>query len=1131
MAGDKLSKKYQKLDHREHVLKRPNMYIGSIEKDVCNMYVFSETENKMVKKDVSYVPGLYKIFDEILVNAIDHNVRLKSLKEKPGGDDVVLMKNIKVTIDKDTGYIEVFNDGDGIEVEKHPEHGIYIPELIFGHMLTSTNYDDNEERVIGGMNGLGSKLTGLFAKHFVVETVDGRRKKLFKQEFHDNMSIKSKPEIKSCAKKPYTMIRFLPDYEKFKLKGLTDDMCDMMVKRTYDTCAVTDNDINVFLNGRKLDYKNFEKYVDAYLGNKSDCMRVYERVDDRWEVVASFNEEGTGFEQVSFVNGIWTIRGGKHVEYITNQLIKKVIEKAQGKKKDVSIKPQYVKDHLIIFIKSIIVNPAFDSQAKETLTTPFSKFGSKPELSDKFIDKIYKSGIVEKAINIGNVLDNKNMKKTDGKKKNTIRGLVKLDDANWAGTAKSKECTLCLCEGDSAKTMVISGIDEVGRDKFGVFPLKGKLLNVKDCNLKKVAENEEINNIKKILGLESGKVYNSLEDLRYGRIMVASDQDNDGFHIKGLLFNLFHTLWPSLLTKDGFLASLLTPIVKVKKGNIVIQFYNLSDYDNWKHQHSHEPGWEVKYYKGLGTSTADEAREYFKKLNVQEYVYSETTEEKLDLAFNKKRADDRKEWLGKYEKNNIVNYKEKIPYDVFVDKELIHFSNYDVARSIPSMCDGLKISQRKIMYCCFKKKWDKECKVAQLAAYVSENSSYHHGEDSLNGAIVGLAQNYVGSNNINILMPNGQFGTRIKAGKDSASPRYIYTEVNPLTHKIFRKEDFPILDYLDDDGVSIEPEYYVPIIPIVLVNGALGIGTGFSTNIPCFNPKEVVKCLREMLNGASPECKLNPWFLGFTGQLISSGGKNYSKGIFERIGATKIKIKELPIGCWTEDFKEHLEGMLDKMESFKNYENHYNDVKVEFILQFTNGAAIDNLLQTDDSGFTKFENEFKLVSSKNLSTTNMYLFNAKGQIHKYDTVKDIITEFYDVRITYYQKRKDYLCAKLEEDLKYMDARIKFINEVINGTLNIYNQSKVVIEKQLSDKEYPRKDNDYDYLVGMPIYNLTAEKKLKLEEDYKELQDKLAYVKQKSCEDMWRDELDEFEKAYDKFASDHEASLKKKMGKK
>ena len=979
---DEIADKYKKLNQREHVLARPGMYIGSIEEDSYETWVFDSSDtNKMVKRPIKYIPGLFKIFDEILVNAIDHSIRVKALKDVD--NNVNLVKTIKVSINKETGVIEVVNDGEGIEVIEHPEHKVYIPELIFGNLLTSTNYDDDAERTIGGMNGIGSKACNIFSEYFEVETVDRKRKLLYTQRFESNMSIVQPPSITKFTRKPYTTIRFKPDYAKFKMTTLSLDMYDMLVKRVYDACAVTEQDVTIYLNDTKLEYKNFEKYVDLYIGLKSDHTRVHEQISDRWEVVASYNDFN-GFDQVSFVNGIWTLRGGKHVEYIMNQIVKKLSDMIQKKNKNANIKPQNIKDNLILFVKSTIVNPTFDSQSKETLTTPASKFGSKAEVSDKFIDKLYKTGIADKILEICELNNNKDLKKTDGKKKSVIKGIPKLEDANWAGTSKSKECTLILTEGDSAKTMVLAGLSQVGRDRYGVFPLKGKLMNVKDTSIKKITDNEEITNLKKILGLETSKNYTSLDDLRYSRVMLMCDSDVDGSHIKGLVFNLFHTLWPSLFKTDDFITTLLTPIVKVtnnrNKSN-VMSFYCLTDYETWKNEQEKTntlDNWRIKYYKGLGTSTSEEAKQYFKDLKIVTYTYNiDQSDESIELAFNKKKADERKDWLSNYDRKQILDYdKTHVAYQDFVHKELIHFSNYDLERSIPNLVDGLKVSQRKIMFSCFKRNLvDNEIRVAQLASYVSENSCYHHGEASLQSAIISMAQNFVGSNNINLLRPNGQFGSRVHGGKDSGAPRYIYTLIERVTSAIFNKQDNGILTYLNDDGIDIEPEYYLPIIPIVLVNGAIGIGTGFSTNVPCYNPKDIINVLRLLLTDeqvCEETASLVPWYMGFKGSIEKQNEKFVSRGKFAKLSATKIQITELPVGTWSEDFKELLEGMLEK--DLKLYESNCSDVSVSFDLHFPSSDMVTAYLAPESNGYTKLENDFKLVSSKNLG---IYFFSQR----------------------------------------------------------------------------------------------------------------------------------------------------------
>ena len=1113
---NEISKKYVKMEQREHVLAKSGMYLGSIESDQYDIWLLNEEGSKMDKKNVNYIAGLFKIFDEVVANASDHYIRLKGMAV--AGQEVNLMKDIKVNIDKETGVISVTNSGDGIDVVVHPEHNIYVPELIFGNMLTSTNYSDNERMGVGTF-GAGSKLTNIFSQWFEIETVDAVRKLIYTQRFETNMSIINPPEIKKYTKKPYTTIKFKPDYKRFGggMKGLSDDMYEVMRKRVYDLCAVVDKDINIYFNDIKLEFKTFEKYVDLYIGSKSEHTRVYEDINERWEVIASYNSFG-GFEQVSFVNGLLTIRGGKHVDYIVNQIVKKTTELMAKKVKNTVVKPQAIKDNLILFIKCTVINPSFDSQSKETLTTPATKFGSKAEISDKFIEKLYKTGLADKVLEICAIHGEKALKKTDGKKQNVIRGLPKLEDANWAGTTRGKECLLILCEGDSASTTCLAGLSVVGRDKYGVFPLKGKVMNVKDAAVQKIADNEEISNIKKILGLETGKKYTKIDDLRYGGIMLLTDQDLDGSHIKGLIMNLFHTLWPTLVKDFKFIHCMQTPIVKVKRRDEVISFYTITDFENWKNDHP--TGWDIKYYKGLGTSTEEEAKEYFRDMKKVTYNFTDLSNECLDMAFNKKRADDRKTWLGEYNRQDILDCTNaEITYENFINKELIHFSNYDVERSIPNMIDGLKISQRKILFACFKRNLtDKEIRVAQLASYVSEHSAYHHGETSLQGAIVAMAQDFVGSNNINILFPSGQFGGRQLGGKDAAQPRYIHTLFTDVATSIYRKHDICVLKYLEDDGMSIEPEHYIPIIPMILVNGSIGIGTGFSTTIPSYNPLDIVDLLKRMLAGehlSAADDDLLPWYRGFTGEIKKIGAKTYSIGKFKK-AASKIEVLELPIGYWTFDFKVDLEKMLDTMPDFKKYENESAGNTIHFTLHFTNAAVVDNLMTIEVNGFTKFENTFGLVSTKGLSTSNMYAFNVKGTIQKYETVFDMINEFYDVRLEYYKKRKEYILVKLQYDVDLMKNKIRFIKEVVNETIIVHKIKKAELEKYLLDNTYMKHDDSYDYIIRIPVYNLTIDKVEDLEKDIAKSENEIDILTNKKPEEIWSEELSEFEKVYEKF---------------
>ena len=766
-----LAKKYQKKSDKQHVLDNPDTYIGSIENINNNTYIFDNEKKKIIEKSIKYVPGLYKLFDEGIVNCRDHAIRMQQLIDSNVEEKNYPVTNINITLDDD-GTITLYNDGNGIDVSIHPEYKIWIPELIFGHLRTSTNYDKNEKKIVGGKNGFGFKLVLIWSTWGKIETVDHKTGKKYVQEFHDNLNVIDKPIITKCKTKPYTSVSFKPDFEKLKISGLDEDFKSLMLRRIYDIAAVTDKSIKVKFNSQELKVKGFLNYIDLYIGNKSETERIYEESNGRWEyaVCIAPNEE---FTHISFVNGIFTSKGGKHVDYITNQIIRKITAVIKTKKR-IDVKPASIKEQLMIFVNCTIENPAFDSQTKDYLNTAVSNFGSLCEVSDKFIDKLAKMGVMSTACSITEVKENKAAKKSDGAKVKNIRNIPKLVDANFAGTNKSCDCTIILCEGDSAKSGIISGLSREDRNIIGVYPMKGKMFNVRGENVSKISDNKEITEIKQILGLEHGKIYTSNDiktKLRYGKVLFMTDQDLDGSHIKGLGINMIDSEWKSLIEIPEFIGYMNTPILKASKGKEIIEFYNNGEFEDWK-SNNDVSKWSIKYYKGLGTSTSKEFKEYFEKKKIVNFKSSEKCSDLIDMVFNKNRANDRKGWLSDYNRNAYLDTsKTCVTYEEFIHNDLRHFSKYDNDRSIPNLTDGLKISLRKILYSAFKKKLYTEIKVAQFSGYVSEHSGYHHGEASLNGAIIGLAQNFVGSNNINIFKPKGQFGTRLMGGKDAASER------------------------------------------------------------------------------------------------------------------------------------------------------------------------------------------------------------------------------------------------------------------------------------------------------------------------------------------------------------------------
>ena len=1114
-STEELQNQYQLKKQRQHILDAPDTYIGGIEAD--DIVDWTMADDKMIKRQFRFIPGLYKCFDEGIVNCRDHMIRMQGKIEK--GLDVLPVTLIDIDVNKETGLITMLNDGDGIDIAEHPVHKIMIPEMIFGHLMTSTNYNKKEKKIVGGKNGFGFKLVLIFSKKGRIETVDHRRELKYVQEFTNNLSVIGKSKITKCKSKPYTKVSFELDFERFGISGITDDIFNILKKRSYDIAAVTDKSVKVRFNNLLIPVRTFEDYMSLYIGSKSTMRRAYEK-QDRWEFGVSCSPTGE-FAQVSFVNGVYTAKGGKHIDYLANQIIRKICTYILSKKK-VKVTPIAVKEQLILFLNVVIENPSFDSQTKNYLNTPSSRFGSKCEVSDKFIEYIAKKlGVMDAAINLTQVkANNVSARKTDGAQTRSVRGIAKLSDANYAGTQRSKECTLILTEGDSAKAGVMSGLSKEDRNKYGVFPLKGKLMNAADVSESKLNANTEIASIKKILGLKSGFKYSTKEDvekhLRYGSVMFMTDQDLDGAHIKGLGINLFYAQWPELLKLDLFIGFMNTPIIKARRGITVKSFYTEQEYKKWKEDNNDGKGWSIKYFKGLGTSTAKEFKEYFANKRVVSFKHSgpECTDA-VDLAFNKKRSDDRKTWLRNYEQDAILDIEQSvISYKDYVDNELVHFSKYDCDRSIPNLVDGNKISQRKVLFACFKRNLTKEIKVAQLAGYVSEHSGYHHGEASLVGCIINCAQEFVGSNNINTLMPKGQFGTRIKGGKDHASERYIFTHLTPLTKYIYNQDDNAILNYQDDDGFPVEPEFYIPTLPMIAVNGAKGIGTGFSCDIPPHNTIDIIDYLNAKLN-SKPTPEVRVYFEGFTGSVSKVAEDRYLiKGTYKIIGTDLIKITELPVGTWTEDYKEFIESLIENKERektkspfiVKSYTDMSTDTDIDFTIKLIPGTVNKLIPKKIEYNCNELEKKFKLYTTK--TTTNMYLFNSQQKLKKYKTVDSIIDDYIPVRMNAYRLRIAHMITVLEREVLILSNKARFIQEQCDDKIDLRRKKQAVVIALLTSRDYAiiDEDPDYKYLRSMRIDQVEEENIVKLLAECDKKKQELEELRNQTPAAMWTTEL-------------------------
>lgn len=1123
-------KTYTKKDPIEHILLRSSMYVGSktlkTYEDFIAEFDSESEEYRIFKKYVTASPAILRIFIEVLSNAVDNVERSRKAK--------IPCTAIKVNINKETGETTVWNDGDIIPIEMHPEEKMYNHTLIFGHLLTGSNYDDNEEREISGLNGLGAKLSNVFSTKFVVKGLDPNNKKTFDQTWTNNMKSPENPIVKSSTlKKGYTEVKYFPDFKQFDLEGYTDDIIGLYLKYVIDAAMLTK--IKVYFNNDLINVNNLLTYSKLY-SNTENKNEEDERLNIKYENVEVVLTRSKDFQHISFTNGIYNRLGGQHVDSVCEALFRPLVEKFTKKDKP-SLKITDIKQFFKVFVNCKVVNPEFDSQNKEKLEAPKVKFEVKP--AD--IKKLLKWSVIEEIEDMLKAKEMVVLKKTEKKKKGYVK-IEGYDAANNAGTKFSHECSLILCEGLSAKTYAVAGIskgigEKSGRNWFGIMPLRGKCLNVRNSAPTMIAKNAVITDLIQALGIKVDTDYTddkNFKTLNYGKVILLTDADVDGLHISGLLMNFFHFLYPSLLKrKEPYIVSMATPIVRVfnPKGDLL--FYDENKFKEF--QNKQTKSFKSKYYKGLGTTKVEDVPDTFGAKMI-EYNTDDIVNTSMEKVFHKKFSDDRKNWLEKYDPNptfslddfgNIVNMN----ISDFLNNEVIKFSHSDCKRSIPSLFDGLKESQRKVLYAVKKRKltYNKQSlKVAQLGGYVAEHTNYHHGEQNLYDTIIKLAQEFPGSNNIPLLYRDGAFGTRLSGGKDAASPRYIFTKMETLTPLLFREEDDVLYEYVVDDGDIVEPKFYLPIIPMILVNGALGIGTGWSSSIPSFNPLDIVECVKIwlendgeiILNDPDDEeekasfsllPELVPWYRGNTGKIEKDDNKFVSYGTIEK-NDSKVKVTELPIGMWIDKFKEMCEDWLvDK--KIKNMKNNSSYNKVDF-----------TITESED-GFSCNLNNLKLYSY--LHTTNMVLFNEKEQIKKY-TLETIIDDFCKMRYLYYTKRKNYIISKIEKELKFMSNKERFIKEIIDKKLNIMNveEDKVIkeLEKRGYDKDFKDDNEDsesgskngYEYLLRLQVRTFTSNKVKELNDDIKSLEIKLENVKNTTEKQMWLNDLEEFEAEYAKW---------------
>lgn len=1110
---------YKKMDPITHCLERSDLYIGNPKKTQQPAEWVVRDGKFHLEKQPVYSDGLWRIFMEPVSNVIDNCWRSKQAG--------IECKKIRVDITQD-GLITIWNDGQFIPIEINEESNLYNPELIFGNLMTSSNYDDTEERLSSGRNGLGVKLTNVFSNEFSVECGDPERGVVYKQTWKNHMREVGKPSIKKKKTVGYTCVSFRPDLSLFDMESMDDTILGLFYKTCLDMAMIVR--IPVLINGEKKHIKSFKDYVQLYPIADPKLMVAWDNNDLQKKkeealevvIVPSFDEE---FHEIAFVNGIYNREGGTHSDAVGGEFFKGILHKLNKNRTTHLFTIKDVRPYFMIFVNAVLVNPTFSNQSKTRLNSPTPKV----QIEARHIQNVCtKWGFMEKMNDLLKMREMSVLKKTEKKQRGYHR-IEGLDHANKAGSKDSKDCTLILCEGLSAKTYAVTGLDigwngKKGRDWFGIFALRGKLLNVRNATNDSISSNKEITSIIQALNIKHRVDYtneDNFSSLSYGKVMIITDADVDGLHIASLILNLFHVLFPSLLKReDPFLYWMMTPIAKIfKSPSNAITFYNDSDYQKAL-QELKDSRFKVKYYKGLGTSSDQEVKETF-GVKVVSFQKDDDADKKLTMVFSKTASNDRKRWMELYDATSYETPETEYPITRFIDQEHIKFSIDDCKRNIPNLFDGLKLSQRKILYSVFKKNLvagGKSLKVAQLAGFVAETSNYHHGEQCLYDTITRMAQDFVGSNNIPLLAKDGQFGSRIQNGKDAANGRYIFTKMLPLTRILFPEQDDCLVPYTLDDGDFVEPDYYVPILPMILVNGCkTGIGSGWSSNVPFYNPLELVEAVRSWLKRSTETFEfpsLIPYYQGFTGTIEQVGENKFrSCGVLQnetdqdatnkkkkktKSGETH-RITEIPIDISIDRYKDYLEKLLEekKLKSLKNYSSPNNAVFC----------------------FTPAETFKPTVESMNLTSdihlTNMVLFTDNGKLQKYDTLGSIFEAYCEKRYSVYEARKKKMLKILEETIAREKLRHRFLEDVMTDKVIVFRRTEENVLDQLRSLSYPV-DTDLSFLLSIPVKQFTTEQLSALEKKIRSLEKEWEELKKTTIEQMWNRELDSFVQEYEKF---------------
>ena len=632
-----IEEKYQEMSEREHILERSGMWIGSTKEEEAQMFLYNRDTAKMELKDVTYIPGMLKLVDEIISNSCDEYRRKDNLG----------LNKIEVSVALNGTMLSVYDNG-GIPVVKHKTAGCYVPEFIFGRLRTSSNYDDTEDRNVVGTNGVGSSLSNVFSKSFIVETAD--KKNSIAIKWHNNMEECIDHGTPKKTKEHFTKTTFELDFSRFDTqnKFYTEEFVEILHKRCIDA-AVANPGIEVIFNVYDKTFSNieysetwkfdkFDEYIDLYseyADNDNFTKDLIYFGDSQKKVWIS----PCGNLNIGFVNGAECSKG-THIRAVRNE-INQSINEYLLKKEKIDVGTRGIDSKYSMFIIIDVVNPAYNSQTKSELTTPINKFTrdeSKFEVPKKFLDDINKSEI------INTVLDWYKQKSAaeDAKtirqlNKQSGKGLKRPDKYVTCSSKIKKNRQLWIFEGDSAKSGFRGGRIP---DTQAAYMMRGVPMNTFNMSPLQIMKNEVFSDLVNILGLKWGKEFD-INDLQYGKIVIASDMDVDGDKICALLCLMFSN-WPELFNNNIICRS-VSPIIIARKGKDCKKYYKMEDF---KKEEKQLKGYTFKYTKGLAGLSNEESKEMYHEPIFHHFKLDDMSESMFRKWFNKEDSDTRKQMLN-----------------------------------------------------------------------------------------------------------------------------------------------------------------------------------------------------------------------------------------------------------------------------------------------------------------------------------------------------------------------------------------------------------------------------------------------------------------------------------------------------